>query len=125
LSVTTTLGSPYRDICFLKKGLAAFVLRRRCPRISSTSLLASMALYKQWLTPFDHNDDLVQMPFVLGLWSIALDAACEIRPKPFDSEPHSFAAHYNAVFGQKILDIRCAQRETVRDPDRTAMISRG
>ena len=66
----------------------------------------------------DHDDDLVQMPLVIRLRSIAPDAACERRPKPVDPEPLRFAAHHNAVLGQKVLDIRCAQREPMISPDR-------
>jgi hypothetical protein len=49
---------------------------------------------------------------------VAPDAACELRPKPVDPEPHRFAADCNAALGQKVLDIRCAQREPMISPDR-------
>ena len=41
-----------------------------------------------------------------------------MQPDPVDPEPHRFAAHHNAVLGQKVLDIRCAQREPMISPDR-------
>jgi hypothetical protein len=40
----------------------------------------------------DHDDDLVQMPLVIWLWSIAPDTACEMRPKPVDPKPYCLAA---------------------------------
>ena len=56
------------------------------------------------LDAIDHDDDLVQMPLVIWLWSIAPDAACEIRPKPVDPEPHRLAADYNAALIKSDLE---------------------
>jgi len=41
-----------------------------------------------------------------------------MQPEPVDPEPHRFAAHHNAALGQKVLDIRCAQRKPMISPDR-------
>ena len=70
------------------------------------------------LHTIDRNNDLIQVPFVTGSRSVALDAIGEMTAKPVHPVPDGFPADYHAAFGKQILDICGAERKTMIRPDR-------
>lgn len=65
------------------------------------------------LLAIDGNNGFIQMPFVTGARSVALDAISEMTAKPVHPVPDGFPADHHAAFGKQILDIRRAERETM------------
>lgn len=70
------------------------------------------------LHAIDRNNDFIQVPFITGARPVAFDAIGEMAAKPVHPVPDGFPDDHHATFGQKILDIRRAERKTMIRPDR-------
>ncbi len=70
------------------------------------------------LLAIDGNNDFIQVPFVKGARSIALDTIGEMMAKPVYPVPDGFPANHHVAFGKQFLDIRRAERKTMIRPNR-------
>ena len=65
----------------------------------------------------DWDDDLIQVPFVARDRSVAPDAIGKVTAKAVHPFSDRFPADHHTPIGEKILDIRRAEREAMIDPD--------
>ena len=65
----------------------------------------------------DRDDDLIQMPFVDRGRSVAPDTIGKVAAKAIHPFPDRFPADHHTPIGEKVLDIRRAEREAMVDPD--------
>ena len=65
----------------------------------------------------DWDDDLIQVPFVARGRSVAPDAIGKVAAKAVHPFSDRFPADHHTPIGEKILDIRRAEREAMVDPD--------
>ena len=65
----------------------------------------------------DWDDDLIQVPFVARDRSVAPDAIGKVTAKAVHPFSDRFPADRHTPIGEKILDIRRAEREAMIDPD--------
>ncbi len=64
----------------------------------------------------DANDHFVQMPPTSGSLSLAAKIGAVQRAELDDPEPDGFTADFDPTFGEKILDVTKAERETKIEP---------
>lgn len=77
-----------------------------------------MADNRRDLAGIDRDHNLIHVPLVVRARSIATDTTGEMRTEPVDPQAHCFAADNHAALHQKILDISCAQRKAMVNPNR-------
>jgi len=65
----------------------------------------------------DRDDDLIQVPFVGRGRSVTHDTIGKVAAKAVHPFPDRFPADHNTPIGEKVLDIRRAEREAMVDPD--------
>lgn len=65
----------------------------------------------------DHDDHLVQMPFVARVRAIPLDAVGKVSAKPVDPVSNAFPTDNYAALGEQTLDIGSAQGKPVIGPN--------
>jgi len=69
-------------------------------------------------TDCDHN--YVHVPLFVRSRAISTDAICESTTKEVYPQPECFTAYSCAPFGEQILNVSCAQRETMVSPNRVS-----
>jgi hypothetical protein len=67
--------------------------------------------------PSNPDNDLIQMPFVVGARTLAPDAICEMWTKAIDPQPDRFPADNHTAPGQQVLDVGRAHCEAVASPN--------
>jgi hypothetical protein len=67
--------------------------------------------------PSNRDNDLIQMPFVIGARTIAPDAICEMWTKAIDPQPDRFPADNNTALGQQVFDVGRAHCEAMVSPN--------
>jgi hypothetical protein len=67
--------------------------------------------------PSNRDNDLIQMPFVIGARTIAPDAICEMRTKAINLQPGRVPADNHTALGQKVFDIGPAHCEAMVSPN--------
>jgi hypothetical protein len=70
--------------------------------------------------PSNRDINLIQMPFVIGVRTIAMDAICEMWTKAIDPQPDRFPADNHTALGQEVFDVGRAHLAQIA----YAMISR-
>jgi hypothetical protein len=55
--------------------------------------------------PSNGDNDLIQMPFVIGASTIAPDAICEMWTKAIDPRPDRVPADNHTALGQQVFDV--------------------
>ena len=55
--------------------------------------------------PSNRDNNLIQMPFVVGARTIAPDAICEMWTKAIDPQPHRVPADNHTALGQQVFDV--------------------
>ena len=53
----------------------------------------------------NRDNDLIQMPFVVGARTTTLDAICEMWIKAIDPQPDRFLADNHTALGQRVFDV--------------------
>jgi len=66
----------------------------------------------------DRDDDLIQVPFVDRGRSVAPDTIGKVGAKAVHPFPDRFPADHHTPTGEKVLDIRRAERKAMVGPDR-------
>jgi len=72
---------------------------------------------KPMLLPSNRDNDLIQMPFVIGARTIAPDAICEMWTKAIDLQPDRFPVYNHTALGQQVFDVGRAHCEAKVSPN--------
>jgi hypothetical protein len=67
--------------------------------------------------PSNRDNDLIEMPFVIGARTIAPDAICEMWTKAIDPQPDRFPADNHTAIGPQVFDIGSAHCEAMVSPN--------
>jgi hypothetical protein len=67
--------------------------------------------------PSNRDNDLIQMPFVIGARTIAPDAICEMWTKAIDPQPDRFTADNHTALGQQVFNVGRAHCEAMVSPN--------
>jgi len=65
----------------------------------------------------NRDNDLIQMPFVVGARTIAPDAICEMWTKLIDPQPDRLRADNHTALGQQVFDVGRAHCEAMVSPN--------
>jgi hypothetical protein len=67
--------------------------------------------------PSNRDNDLIQMPFVIGARTIAPDAICEMWTKTIDPQPGRVPDDNHTALGKQVFDIGRAHCEAMVSPN--------
>src|SRR4051812_42060153 len=113
----TAGAKPCLRSSFLISRKAAFVLRRRCMRMSRTSPSLSTARQPEPFAP-DPDHHLVEVPGRARPRSPAPQLAGEERPELEHPAPDRLIGHVQPALGQEDFDVAEAERKPEIEPDR-------
>src|SRR4051812_461231 len=113
----TAGAKPCLRSSFLISRKAAFVLRRRCMRMSRTSPSLSTARQPEPFAP-DPDHHLVEVPGRARPRSQAPQLAGEERPELEHPAPDRLIGHVQPALGQEVFDAAEAEGEPEIEPDR-------
>jgi len=65
----------------------------------------------------NQDNDLIQMPFVVGARTIAPDAICEMWTKAIDPQPDRLPADNHTALGQQVFDVGPAHCAAMVSPN--------
>ena len=113
----TTRGSPNRSISLARKRLAGLGVTLWLNENIKHVAVRVDRPPEPVFSAVDWDDDPIQVPFVDRGRSVAPDTIGKVAAKTVHPFPDCFPADHHTSIGEKVLDIRRAEREAMVDPD--------